>query len=184
MVYANGYATNITFLDCACKWDKKDIAVWIENFQEEKYTNLVTEAFDSWQTNFPQLHYTVYTNYTEKWDIRVKIVDKYLDEEELRTLAKTDIIADWSDNNIEKVSVIIPTHIVENVESDELQFTRMKDVMFYNVILHEIGHAIGLGHANENEEGLIDPMFKYMNKDEERRIISKLDTMTLERLYR
>jgi predicted Zn-dependent protease len=183
-IYVYGYATNISFLDCACKWDKKQIIIWIENSQESKYTDYVMEAFNVWHTNFPELRYSIHTDKPAKWDIHVKIVDKYVDEETPGILAKTDIRASWGSATIEKVFIIIPTHMAVFAESEQIQFSEMNDIMFYNIILHETGHAIGLGHANENEERLIDPMFKYIDSDEEKRTVSKLDVMTLERLYR
>ncbi|MEM2759161.1 MAG: matrixin family metalloprotease [Nitrososphaerales archaeon] len=182
-LYVYGYATNIAFLDCACKWRKEQIVVWIDNSQEEIYTDYTIEALDAWHEGFPKLRYIVYTNFTQKWDIHIRIIDRYLDEENAGVLAKSDILADWSGSSINKVSITIPVHIAER-NSEEIEFNKMSDTMFYNIILHEIGHAIGLGHANENEEGTIDPMFKYIGKNEEQRSISKLDVMTLQRLYR
>lgn len=182
-LYAYGYATNIAFLDCACKWENRQVVVWIENSQDSKYVDLVTEAFNSWQDNFPKLQYVIHTDKPSKWGIHVKIVEKYLDVESLAVLAKSDIRAYWSDASIDSASIIIPTHTAKG-QGEQVEFTLMNDTMFYNIILHEIGHAIGLGHANENEEGMIDPMFKYIDKNEEKRSVSKLDVMTLERLYR
>lgn len=183
-VYAGGYATNITFLTCTCKWDKKQIVVWIENSEDSKYTDYTIEAFNSWQTNFPRLQYAIHQDESPEWDIHVKIVDKYVDEEYFGTLAKSDILVDWSSGSIDKVLIVIPTHVAKRAEAEQGEFSKMNDTMFYNIILHEIGHSIGLGHANENEQGLIDPMFKYIDKNEAKRSISTLDIMTLERLYR
>jgi hypothetical protein len=183
-VYASGYATNIAFLACACKWDKKQIIVWIENSEDRKYTDYAIEAFNAWQTNFPRLQYAIHKDNSAEWDIHVKIVDKYVDEENFGTLAKSDILVDWSSGSLDKVSILIPTHVAKRAETKQIEFSEMNDAMFYNIILHEIGHSIGLGHANENEQGLIDPMFKYIDKNEGKRSISKLDIMTLERLYR
>jgi len=182
--YASGYATNIAFLDCACKWDKKQITVWIETSEDSKYADYAVEAFNAWQTNFPRLQYAMYKDKPAEWDIHIKIVDKYVDEENFDTLAKTDILADWSSASLDNVVIVIPTQVAKLAESEQIEFSEMNDTMFYNIILHETGHAIGLGHASENEEGVIDPMFKYISKSEEKRTVSKLDVMTLERLYR
>lgn len=184
-VYAGGYATNIVYLDCACKWGKSQIVVWIENSQEEKYTNHVIDAFHAWQTNFPKLKYLIYTDKPERWDIHVKIVEKhFLESKEGTVLATSNINADYSNASIESVYIVIPTSLAEGNDSEHMKFNKMNDNMFYNIILHEVGHAIGLGHANENEQGMIDPMYKYIDSDEEKRSVSKLDVMTLQRLYR
>jgi predicted Zn-dependent protease len=82
------------------------------------------------------------------------------------------------------VHILIPAHRAQYEEKEKIEYSPMSETMFYNVILHEMGHAIGLGHANDNEQGLIDPMFKYFNNEEEKRSVSRLDVMTLQRLYR
>jgi hypothetical protein len=182
-VYAYGYATEIGFLDCACKWDKNEIVVWIDNTQEQKYSDIVAGAFYAWQTEFPKLHFSIHTERPAKWDIDVRIVDRFLDTENPDVLAKSNINALWSTATIEGVSIVVPTHLAV-YESEGVKYRRMNDVMFYNIVLHKAGHSIGLGHAADNEDGMIDPMFKYISKSEGKRVISKLDVMTISRLYR
>lgn len=180
---ASGYATNLSLLGCACKWDKDKIVIWIHNTQEDVHTDMVTAAFVAWEESFPRLQYSIHSTEPDSWDIRVVITEKYVDKEVTNTLARTTIHASWSTGTIEKVDILIPTHL-QNDNNGEQELVRIPDDMFYNLILHETGHAIGLGHAIDNERGMIDPMFEKIGKDEAKRSISELDIMTLERLYR
>jgi hypothetical protein len=51
------------------------------------------------------------------------------------------------------------------------------------MVLHEFGHAIGLGHAVDNGKNPLDPMHHALYIDEDRRKVSELDVITLDNLY-
>lgn len=180
-VLTEGYAGEIKFSDCQCKWYKSKLIVWIDNRSELKYTNLVTDAINEWQRNFTKLSYEINTVSPNQYDIAITIHKTYGYATGLprETIGFTTNEKKPNSSELVQVTIDVPTHYRNAYGS----VSKIKDAVFYNMVLHELGHGLGLGHAVDNKKAPLDPMYHKLRIDEVARKMSKLDITTLETLY-
>jgi hypothetical protein len=181
-ILANGYAKEIKLSDCKCKWHKSELVVWINNTSEVKYTRIVTDAINEWHDNFKELSYKIHTIPPDNYDIEITIHKAYGKAVGLPrdTAAITSNEREPNSNRLVSVTIDVPTYYRSLYGST----IKIKDVVFYNMILHEFGHAIGLGHATDNRMKPLDPMYHSLRLNEEARKVSELDVTTLASLYK
>jgi predicted Zn-dependent protease len=181
-ILVNGYASEVKLSDCKCKWYKPKLIVWIDNNSETKYTDLAIDAINEWQSNFKQLSYTIHTIAPDNYDIVITIHKMYgkavgLPREAVGLTMKEKKL---NSDELVQATIEIPTYYRNAYGST----SKISDAVFYNMVLHEFGHAIGLGHAVDNKRKPIDPMYHMFRIDEDARKVSKLDVAALESLYK
>jgi hypothetical protein len=178
---AHGYASKIKFSDCDCRWDKSELIVWMDNEVEFKYTKIAMDAIDAWENNFDRLSYKIYTLPPDEYDIRITIHKMYGNAVGLpkETIAFT---TNEKGGNGELIHAAIDLSVYYRNTYGSI--SSVSDRVFYNMVLHEFGHAIGLGHAIDNGKEPVDPMHHSLLINEDKRQVSKLDVLTLKSLYK
>lgn len=146
-------------------WNKKTVNYWVEN---GKYYYTVMEAFREWERetsyaiNFRKVNRPEYAN------IKVYFVDKL----PTNVLGVTRNRKGYANGKIVLRSSEI--RILEKTQSGELR----SEQQIYPVILHEIGHAIGLeGHSNNKNDIL------YHTTDYYKQSLSERDVETIKTIY-
>jgi predicted Zn-dependent protease len=180
-VLSEGFATELNLSDCQCKWYKSKLVVWIDNQSELRNTSLVIDAINEWQRNFTKLYYEIHTISPSDYDIAITIHKTYGYATGLprETIGFTTNEKKPHTNELVQVTIDVPTHYRNSYGS----ITKIKDDVFYNMVLHELGHGLGLGHAVDNRKAPLDPMYHKLRIDEPARQVSALDLSTLEKLY-
>lgn len=180
-VLANGYASEIKLSDCQCKWHKSNLTILIDNAAEARYTGIVIDAINEWQGSFKKLSYEIHTIPPADYDIVITIHKTYGKAVGLprETIGFATNEKKPHSDELVKVTIDVPISYRNGYGS----MSKISDEVFYNMVLHEFGHAIGLGHAKDNKKSPIDPMYHAMRTDETSRNISELDVDTLENLY-
>jgi predicted Zn-dependent protease len=180
-VIAYGFASEVALSDCGCKWDKDKLVVWIENRSESKYTDIAIKAMTEWQNSFTGLSYVINTLPPDQYDIVITIHKTYGGAVGLpkETIGFATNEKKPNSNELIYASIDVPTSYRNPYGS----MSKISETVFYNMVLHEFGHAIGLGHAVDNNKDPIDPMHHSIYLDEKARKVSELDVSTLEKLY-
>lgn len=178
---AFGYATDVNTSDCECKWHKSELKVWIDNYSDYKYTNIVKEAIKEWEGSFERLSYKVYTHPPGGHDIVIRIHKMYGNQVGLPkdTVGSSANLKKPNSDELIHVSINLPTSYRNGYGS----VSKIDGSVFYNMVLHEFGHAIGLGHAEDNGKKPLDPMYHKFFLNEDRRQVSEQDVETLQQLY-
>lgn len=139
-------------IDLCCRWDQQIsdgvLKYKLVNIQGE-LKDLIREAFDSWNEQLVNLRLVEAHPYDQKTEILITIGDiPNGNSNKLVKNAEAGLTAGQSVNNINKDGFITNATILL---SDELFNTGSDLNPISDVILHEIGHVLGLGHANFNE---------------------------------
>jgi predicted Zn-dependent protease len=150
-------------IELCCSWDKK-ISDGILKFKlvnmHEEQRNEVREAFDSWNKQLTTLRLIESNSQDQKAEIIVTLgkIDKGNANQLVRN-AEAGETAAQSVNNLDRSGYITNAKIIL---SDKIFNTDSDSGNLYTVVLHEIGHALGLGHANFDD--LMNPLISH--KDE------------------
>jgi predicted Zn-dependent protease len=150
-------------IELCCSWDKK-ISDGILKFKlvnmHEEQRNQVREAFDSWNKQLTTLRLIESNSQDQKAEIIVTLgkIDKGNANQLVRN-AEAGETAAQSVNNLDRSGYITNAKIIL---SDKILNTDSDSGNLYTVVLHEIGHALGLGHANFDD--LMNPLISH--KDE------------------
>jgi predicted Zn-dependent protease len=151
-------------IELCCSWDKQ-ISDGILKFKlvnmNEEQSNKVREAFDSWNKQLTTVELVESNSQDQKTEIIVTLgeIDNRNANQLVRN-AEAGETAAQSVNNLDRSGYITNARIILsdkifNTDSDS-------DDNLYTVVLHEIGHALGLGHANFDD--LMNPLISH--KDE------------------
>jgi predicted Zn-dependent protease len=180
-VLASGYASEVKLSDCECRWHKSTLVVWIDNNVEMKYTDIAIDAINEWLDNFDKLSYEIHTLPPDHYDIVITIHKMYGNTVGLpkETFGFATNEKKPDSDELVKVTIDVPISYRNGYGS----ISKINDAVFYNMVLHEFGHALGLGHAVDNRKDAIDPMYHALRIDEPPRKVSELDVITLENLY-
>lgn len=150
-------------IELCCSWDKQ-ISDGILKFKlvnmNEEQSNKIREAFDSWNKQLTTLELIESNSQDQKTEIIVTLgkIDNRNANQLVRN-ADAGETAAQSINNLDRSGYITNAKIIL---SDKIFDTDSDSGNFYTVVLHEIGHALGLGHANFDD--LMNPLISH--KDE------------------
>lgn len=150
-------------IELCCSWDKQ-ISDGILKFKlvnmNEEQSNKVREAFDSWNKQLTTIELIESDSQDQKAEIIVtlgKIDNRNVNQ--LVRNAEAGETAAQSVNNLDRSGYITNAKIIL---SDKIFNTNSDSGNLYTIVLHEIGHALGLGHANFDD--LMNPLISH--KDE------------------
>jgi predicted Zn-dependent protease len=150
-------------IELCCSWDKQ-ISDGILKFKlvnmHEEQRNEVREAFDSWNKQLTTLRLIESNSQDQKAEIIIKLgkIDNGNTNQLVRN-AEAGETAAQSVNSLDRSGYITNAKIIL---SDKIFNTDSDSGNLYTVVLHEIGHALGLGHANFDD--LMNPLISH--KDE------------------
>jgi hypothetical protein len=150
-------------LELCCSWDKQ-ISDGILKFKlvnmNEEQSNKVREAFDNWNKQLTTVELIESNSQDQKTEIIVTLgkIDNRNANQLVRN-AEAGETAAQSVNNLDRSGYITNAKIIL---SDKIFNTDSDSGDLYTVVLHEIGHALGLGHANFDD--LMNPLISH--KDE------------------
>jgi predicted Zn-dependent protease len=144
-------------IDLCCTWDKQ-ISDGILKYKlvdmQEKQENEIREAFDSWNKQLTTLRFVEIYSHDQKAEIVVTFGD--IDNGNADRSAKNaeaGQTAGQSVNNLNQSGYITNAKIIL---SDKVLDKKSDSNTLFTIILHEIGHALGLGHANFDD--LMNPL--------------------------
>ncbi|MGA7369657.1 MAG: matrixin family metalloprotease [Nitrososphaeraceae archaeon] len=150
-------------IELCCTWDKQ-ISDGILKFKlinmQEKQKNEVREAFDSWNKQLTAL--TLLETHLVDQKAEIIVTFGNIDNQNANQLVKNaeaGQTAGQSVNNLDQSGYITNSKIIL---SDKIFDKESDSSTLYTVVLHEIGHVLGLGHANFDD--LMNPLVN--NKDE------------------
>ena len=156
------------------RWNKKTIKYSYDD-PTKIYTQAITNAVETYNELFGGLFKFQYTNNKDKADVNI-IVKPSFDEDEKSNeafmLGLTNTYLNENNNNIEKAKITL----IYNHPIDKNKKIPSEDM--YKVILHELGHAVGISGHSDNEN---DIMYPALAKADEK--LSQRDRITIKLLY-
>lgn len=184
---AYGYSTNFNYATSA-KWTNNlNFMICIANGQGKEYEALFIKAVDEWKTKWPNFAYTI--SYASGCHINVYIVNTHSMLADHGYVGYTNI-EHWQHGAITKADIILPTHKKITVTTEvkgkivtEEYLEPLSTKQFYRASLHEFGHALNLGHFDDNGIEPIDIMHPYPADEDQEQGISHRDIQALNWYY-
>lgn len=156
------------------RWNKKEITYFVED-PENFYGQFVKQAVNTYNQLFKNYFKLTQTNSSNKADILFVFKPKFGSNEksnEKFMLGLTNTYYADDSNNITMAKITL----VYKYPNNENQYVSGNNM--YKVILHELGHAIGISGHSDNEN---DIMYPILTKSEE--MLSQRDRVTIKMLY-
>jgi predicted Zn-dependent protease len=150
-------------IELCCSWDKQ-ISDGILKFKlvnmHEEQKNEVREAFDSWNKQLTMLRLIESNSQDQKEEIIITLgkIDNGNTNQLVRNVEAGETAAQTV-NSLDRSGYITNAKIIL---SDKIFNTDSDSGNLYTVVLHEIGHALGLGHANFDD--LMNPLISHKNE--------------------
>ena len=184
---ADGYATSFNYAVQA-KWaNNLNFMICLSNIEEKEYEDLFIKAVEEWKAKWNHFRYTL--SWASGCHINVHIVKTHPKVTDHGYSGYT-YIEYWEHGAITKADIILPTHgksSISNVVKGKTVATEfvepLSKKLFYRAALHEFGHALNLGHFDDNGEEPIDIMNAYPASDDQEQGISQRDIEALNWLY-
>lgn len=158
----NTYIQNSLIRGKLCKWDKPVINVFITPIT----ANIVNKDFMISQV----------TNAIQSWNNTLRTNDLFIQFNQVQNPAQADIIINWVkvgrvyEGMCKYLSVI--GNVIKKVSIDiglpnEYSGKDTTDLSIYCAIMHEFGHALGLGHGVEVDDIMFVPHQKNISTTSE-----------------
>ncbi|MFY3740423.1 MAG: hypothetical protein HMLIMOIP_000861 [Candidatus Nitrosomirales archaeon] len=184
---AYGYASSFSY-GTQAKWNNNlNFMICISSIEEKEYEDLFVKAIDEWKDRWNHFGYMLSRG--SGCHINVYIVKTHHQVTDHGYVGYTSLEY-WEHGAITKAEIILPTH-TKNYVSTEVKskivttevLEPLSKTQFYRAALHEFGHALGLGHFDDNGEEPIDIMHAYPASDDQDQGISQRDIEALNWLY-
>lgn len=166
------------------KWDHLYFSICITNNTDTLYERLFVKAIEQWKDAWPHFSYTINENISG-CDIDVNLTEESAGLPKERHSQGTTELTYWTDRNIVRADITIPTKIKKDVKVGdnccrELVYD-ISEKKFYIAALQELGHAIGLGHSEEDDHEPFDVM--HSMGEHNTYVISAVTVKALDRIY-
>jgi hypothetical protein len=162
--------------------------ICLSGIEGKEYEALFLKAVDEWKSRWGYFSYTL--SRASGCHINVSIVKTHVMFDKNNEIGYTNLEY-WERGSITNANIILPTHkkitIVNEVNGKTVTnevLQPLSKVQFYRAALHEFGHALNLGHFDDNGYEPIDIMYAYPAEDDQEQGISQRDIAALNWLYR
>lgn len=157
------------------RWNKKTIKYFYVD-STNYYAKTIENAINTYNKLFKGLFYFEYTKNRDNADVEIFVkpqFTKFEKSNEAFRVGLTNIYLNENNNNIEKAKItLIYKHPIDknkkNISKEDM----------YKVVLHELGHAVGISGHSDNEN---DIMYPTLSKADEK--LSQRDRVTIKLLY-
>ena len=167
------------------RWQNNKVKVYIP--QNHYYSRIMKQAFIEWQEKSKYaVCFDFLNNKRQKEaDITVHFVEKNTNCDSEYAIGCTNISLDKEDfyahNDIYIASKRLHRHYKEDGTAID-EYAPISSVQVYNVMLHEVGHAIGI-HGHSNNPDSIMYVYSKNNKNSSQ-VITEEDVIFINNVYR
>lgn len=184
---AYGYADSFSYATQA-KWTNNlNFMICLSSIEEKEYEDLFVKAVEEWKDRWNHFGYMLSRG--SGCHINVNIVKTHPKVTDHGYSGYTNLEY-WEHGAITKAEIILPTNTKISISTVVKGKTVTTEVLeplsktqFYRAALHEFGHALNLGHFDDNGEEPIDIMHAYPADDDLEQGISQRDIEALNWLY-
>lgn len=169
-------STNVVFSAEYPRWVAQPIYVYVPEYGN--FTQLMKKAFSTWQNQSKNLVRFSFVNSSSSAQIHVEFVDFVTNCSGHGHAVGCTQLATRGKNYYKSV-VTIGTKEYARVYDGLLYTSKLqyrKENNIYGVMLHEIGHALGLGHSDDNQSIMYPydlPTMQYLTNEDMRLLYNK-----------